>query len=55
MSKQHPSAVQSIEEMQNNLPYAETIEKKHYKRDLESLQIELLKAQRHIKLSESAW
>ncbi len=49
MSKQHPSAVQSIEEMQNNLPYAETIDKKHYKRDLESLQIELLKAQRHIK------
>lgn len=50
MSKQHrPSPVESIEEMQNDLPYDEPIDKKDYKRDLESLQIELLKAQRHIK------
>ena len=50
MSKKPPqSPVQTIEEMQNDLPYDEPIDKKDYKRDLESLQIELLKAQRHIK------
>ncbi|MCP9887494.1 polyphosphate kinase 2 [Cyanobium sp. ATX 6A2] len=47
--KQPPSPAQTIEEMQNDRPYDEAIDKKDYKRDLESLQIELLKAQRHIK------
>jgi polyphosphate kinase 2 len=47
--KQHPSPVETIVEMQNHLPYDDPIDKKDYKRDLESLQIELLKAQRHIK------
>ena len=47
--KQRSSPVETIEEMQNNLPYEEPIGKKNYKRDLELLQIELLKAQRHIK------
>ena len=47
--KQHPSPVASIEEMQNDLPYDEPINMKDYKRELKSLQIELLKAQRHIK------
>ena len=50
MSKQDaPSPVETIEEMQNELPHDEPIDKKEYKRDLEALQIELLKAQRHIK------
>ena len=50
MSKpQHPAPFESIEEMQNDLPYDEPIGKKDYKRDLQSLQIELLKAQRSIK------
>ncbi len=50
MSKtQRPSPVETIEEMQNDLPYDEPINKEIYKRALESLQIELLKAQRHIK------
>lgn len=50
MGKKHPpSPVETIVEMQNHLPYDELIDKKDYKRDLESLQIELLKAQRHIK------
>ncbi|MEA5441802.1 polyphosphate kinase 2 [Cyanobium gracile] len=47
--KHHPSPAETIEEMQNDLPYDESIDKKDYKRDLEALQIELLKAQRHIK------
>jgi polyphosphate kinase 2 len=47
--KKPPSPVETIMEMQNHLPYGETINKKDYKRDLESLQIELLKAQRHCK------
>lgn len=47
--KQSPSPVETIVEMQNHLPYDKPIDKKDYKRDLESLQIELLKAQRHIK------
>lgn len=47
--KQRTSPVKAIEEMQNHLPYDEPIDKKDYKRDLETLQIELLKAQRHIK------
>lgn len=47
--KQRPSPVETIEEMQNDRPYDEPIDKKDYKRDLETLQIELLKAQRHIK------
>jgi polyphosphate kinase 2 (PPK2 family) len=34
--------------MQNDLPYDEPIDKKDYKRGLKSLQIELLRAQRHI-------
>ena len=50
MSKQRePSPVETIDEMQNDLPHDEPIDKKEYKRDLEALQIELLKAQRHIK------
>jgi polyphosphate kinase 2 len=44
-----PTPVETIEEMQNELPYDEPIDKKDYERDLEALQIELLKAQRHIK------
>jgi len=49
MSKQqHPSPVETIEEMQDELPHDEPICKKDYERDLEALQIELLKAQRHI-------
>jgi polyphosphate kinase 2 len=47
--RQRPSPVETIEEMQNDLPYEEPIDKKDYKRQLRSLQIELLKAQRHIK------
>lgn len=47
--KQRPSPVEMIEEMQNNLPYDEPIGTKDYKQDLELLQIELLKAQCHIK------
>jgi len=47
--KQRPSPAETIEEMQNALPYDEPIDKKDYKRDLEALQIEVLKAQRHIK------
>ncbi|WP_216902380.1 polyphosphate kinase 2 [Synechococcus sp. CCY 9618] len=47
--KQQPSPAASIEEMQNDLPYDKSIDKKDYKKDLKSLQIELLKAQRHIK------
>ena len=51
MSKKQPtSPVKTIEEMQNHLPYDKPIAKKDYKRDLETLQIELLKAQRHIKV-----
>ena len=50
MSKQQrPAPVETIEEMQNQLPSGEPIDKKDYKRDLRSLQIELLKAQRHVK------
>jgi polyphosphate kinase len=48
-SKQRSSPVETIDEMQNDRPYADSIDKKKYKRDLEALQIELLKAQRHIK------
>jgi polyphosphate kinase 2 len=44
-----PTPVGTIEEMQNELPHDEPIDKKDYERDLEALQIELLKAQRHIK------
>ncbi len=47
--KQDPSPVETIDEMENELPYDEPIDKKVYERDLEALQIELLKAQRHIK------
>jgi polyphosphate kinase 2 len=50
MSQQErPSPAATIEEMQNDLPYAEPIAGKTYKRDLKALQIELLKLQRHIK------
>lgn len=51
MSKKQPpepSPVETIDEMEKDLPYDETIGKKQYRRDLEALQIELLKAQRHI-------
>ncbi len=41
--------VESIDEMQDELAHDDPIEKKVYERDLEALQIELLKAQRHIK------
>jgi polyphosphate kinase 2 len=41
--------VETIDEMQNDLPYEEPIDNKQYERDLVALQIELLKAQRHIK------
>ncbi len=44
-----PAPVETIDEMQNELPHDEPIAKKQYKRELEDLQIELLKAQRHIK------
>ncbi|WP_216908043.1 polyphosphate kinase 2 [Synechococcus sp. CCY 0621] len=51
MSKpQRPAPFESIEAMQNDLPYDEPIDKKDYKRDLQLLQIELLKAQRSIKV-----
>jgi polyphosphate kinase len=50
VSKQRQlSPVETIDEMQNNRPYDASIDKKEYRRDLEALQIELLKAQRHIK------
>jgi polyphosphate kinase 2 len=49
VSKQQDlSPVETIDEMQNELPHDEPIDKKVYERDLEALQIELLKAQRHI-------
>ncbi len=51
MSKQRTEpapAATTIEEMQQELPYDEPIDKKSYERDLVALQIELLKAQRHI-------
>lgn len=50
MSKKQPppSPVETIDEMEKHLPYDEPIGKKEYERDLEALQIELLKAQRHI-------
>lgn len=51
--KQQPQvrAVETIHEMQDELPYDEPISDKAYERDLEALQIELLKAQRHVKES----
>jgi len=47
--KDQPQAVETIHEMQDELPYDDSISTKAYERDLEALQIELLKAQRHIK------
>ncbi len=41
--------VETIREMQDELPHGEEIGTKQYERELEALQIELLKAQRHIK------
>lgn len=49
MSDEQSRPVDTIEEMQNELPHDKPIGKKEYTRDLEALQIELLKAQRHIK------
>ena len=46
--KKDSTPVETIDEMQDELPYEESIGKKEYERDLEALQIELLKAQRHI-------
>ena len=39
----------SIEEMEQHPPHPESLSRKQYEQDLEQLQIELLKAQRHIK------
>jgi polyphosphate kinase 2 len=47
--KQQPPPVETIRQMQDELPYDEPISNKDYERDLQALQIELLKAQRHIK------
>mgnify|MGYP000008067268 CR=1 FL=1 len=46
--KQQPQvqAVETIHEMQDELPYDEPISDKAYERDLEALQIELLKRHR---------
>lgn len=49
MSKKQTQAVETIRQMQDDLPYDEPIGNKEYERDLEALQIELLKAQRHVK------
>ena len=52
MSKKKTVApVETIHEMQDELPYDEPISNKRYERELEDLQIELLKAQRHVKES----
>jgi polyphosphate kinase len=40
--------VRTIDEMEKELPYPQKLDKKRYERDLERLQIELLKAQRHV-------
>jgi polyphosphate kinase 2 len=49
--KKGPAPVETIHEMQDELPYDEPMTNKEYERQLEALQIELLKAQRHIKES----
>lgn len=41
--------IETILQMQDGMPYDEPISTKAYERELEALQIELLKAQRHIK------
>ena len=49
--KQPPTPVETIHEMQDELPYEDLISNRFYERELEVLQIELLKAQRHVKES----
>jgi polyphosphate kinase len=48
-TQRESSPVETIDQMQDDLPYDERIGKKEYRRELEALQIELLKAQRHIR------
>jgi polyphosphate kinase 2 len=56
MSKKKPSPpvrpatpVETIRQMQDEMPHDQPIDDRFYERDLEALQIELLKAQRHVK------